>query len=185
VQKDVLQASTIGEMLGLMFEAYVSVGPLPMGSVSTQAHKSDVLGMIPNADITFKIKAWFKHELDDEAVMLLDEMMMLSANNNNNNKEKEEDKNTQIVLVDCDYEDFADLSQSMITAYQDVVSVARGLESYGSSSGLAKPKSFYGHIFKGLDEDESGMICKCVQNLYTIHFEFEFVNLFFFCASSD
>jgi hypothetical protein len=171
VQKDVLQASTIGEMLGLMFEAYVSVGPLPMGSVSTQAHKSDVLGMIPNADITFKIKAWFKHELDDEAVMLLDEMMMLSPTNNNNKEEEEEDKNTQIVLVDCDYDDFADLSQSMITAYQDVVSVARGLESYGSGGGggsnMAKPTSFYGHIFKGLDEDESGMICKCARNLYT------------------
>lgn len=157
VQKDVLQANTIGEMIGLVFEVHVAVGPiLPSSSTSTSI-------LNRGEDMTFKVKAWFKHQNDnedqDEVAMLLEELSL-------------EDTSKHVVLVDCEYDEFFDLSQSMITAYQDVATVARGLETYdphsslnsdgeggGGGSGMVRPTSFYGHIFTGLDEDDSGLIC--------------------------
>jgi len=173
VSKDVIQVNTIGKEVGLVFEAHVAVGPLPINTTHDSDldpldNTSDLLGIIPIAHVQFRVKCWFElqhqqegEEGEEEAANgggggegLVEEVSSQAAltrlmegvgveedsvggggGRGSSGTDADEDggdgdgKGRVVVLVDCAYEDFAEVSMRLITAYGGVVHVARDLLS--------------------------------------------------------
>jgi hypothetical protein len=124
VQRDILQSNAIGGQLGIVFEAHLAVGPLPIGQDETKHGKSPVLGMIPAAELEFRVKAFFILGTGDGG----------SAADPADDDDSPDGPATDagaadkvVMLVDCAYADFADLPNQLIRAYNEVAHVARGL----------------------------------------------------------